>query len=218
MVMIVGVGALVYGVVSLQKQIVSPFKIELPDSVMADLIPQSEAERVASLKQKDTDEDTLSDYDESYIYDTSPYIADTDSDGVPDAEEIKLGTDPTCPMGERCQGVRIIGPDTKISDLFPEFSDSVLTLKDRTIIEFKSILLDQGYDAEKLAEMDDDVLLIILEEALKLQDQEVSEDPDQPGETVDLNEVRELLIEMGVPEDEVYSLSDSDVEEILRSF
>ncbi len=43
---------------------------------------------------EDTDKDTLSDYDETYIYNTDPKRADSDSDGVNDGEEIFLGMNP----------------------------------------------------------------------------------------------------------------------------
>ena len=52
----------------------------------------------------DTDNDGLSDYDEINIYHTSPYLEDTDSDGIPDGVEVKNGTDPNCPTGKVCSG------------------------------------------------------------------------------------------------------------------
>lgn len=55
-----------------------------------------------ALKNKDTDGDGLSDYDELYVYKTSPYLADSDSDGAKDGEEIKKGADPNCPTGRTC--------------------------------------------------------------------------------------------------------------------
>jgi hypothetical protein len=54
------------------------------------------------LKNKDTDGDGFNDYDEMYIYNTSPYLEDTDGDGFNDYDEIKAGTDPNCPEGREC--------------------------------------------------------------------------------------------------------------------
>ncbi|MFA5183969.1 MAG: hypothetical protein WC456_00400 [Patescibacteria group bacterium] len=54
------------------------------------------------LRSKDTDNDGLSDYDEIYTYNTSPYLEDTDSDNLSDREEVERGTDPNCPEGQNC--------------------------------------------------------------------------------------------------------------------
>lgn len=64
---------------------------------------QDQASKTLELqKTKDTDRDGLSDYDELYLYHTSPYLADSDSDGIQDAVEIAQGTDPNCPSGKPC--------------------------------------------------------------------------------------------------------------------
>lgn len=57
----------------------------------------------ADLKNKDTDGDGLSDWDELNVYKTSPYLEDSDSDGIKDLAEIKAGTDPNCPAGKNCE-------------------------------------------------------------------------------------------------------------------
>jgi hypothetical protein len=56
------------------------------------------------LQRIDTDGDGISDWDELYVYNTSPYLADTDSDGVSDYDEIFVyKTDPNCPTGADCE-------------------------------------------------------------------------------------------------------------------
>jgi len=76
--------------------------------------PQSEIEQtvknnsdlsdvdVEDLKKRDTDNDGLTDFEEIYIYETSAYLADSDSDGDDDLAEIKVGQDPTCAKGVNC--------------------------------------------------------------------------------------------------------------------
>jgi hypothetical protein len=54
------------------------------------------------LKNQDTDKDGLSDWEETNVYHTSPYLPDSDSDGIPDGVEVKNGTDPNCPQGQVC--------------------------------------------------------------------------------------------------------------------
>lgn len=56
----------------------------------------------SALKYRDTDLDGLSDFDELYVYSTSPYIADTDSDGIPDRTELEQSKDPLCGEGKTC--------------------------------------------------------------------------------------------------------------------
>lgn len=63
----------------------------------------SSTDSISLLKTTDTDHDGLSDYDEIYVYKTSPYLADSDSDGIPDKKEVEQGTDPNCPQGQDCQ-------------------------------------------------------------------------------------------------------------------
>ncbi len=60
----------------------------------------SETVRLQSI---DTDKDTLSDYEEIYDFNTSPYLPDTDSDKRTDATEISEGTNPLCPEGQMCE-------------------------------------------------------------------------------------------------------------------
>ncbi len=65
------------------------------------LAEQELAEREEQ-KKTDTDGDGLNDYDEMYVYDTSPYLTDSDSDGYDDKAEVYGGQDPNCPEGKDC--------------------------------------------------------------------------------------------------------------------
>lgn len=66
--------------------------------------PDKTEKSVEELKTTDTDGDGLSDFDELYIYNTSPYLTDSDSDGYSDKQEIDQGYDPNCPKGQDCRG------------------------------------------------------------------------------------------------------------------
>lgn len=63
---------------------------------------QDELSEDDQLKSKDTDNDGLSDFDEINTHQTSPYLEDSDSDGVFDKKEIDSGENPNCPTGKDC--------------------------------------------------------------------------------------------------------------------
>lgn len=69
-----------------------------------------QAQQDAALKSADTDRDGLSDYDELNLYNTSPFLEDSDSDGVLDKIEIERGQDPNCPIGKDCSGSILVNP------------------------------------------------------------------------------------------------------------
>jgi len=73
------------------------------------------------LKNRDTDGDGLSDYDEIYVYQTSPYLQDSDSDGLLDKQETLQGTDPNCPQGKNCNAVTTDNSNTATNtiDIIP---------------------------------------------------------------------------------------------------
>jgi hypothetical protein len=102
-----GLAALVLSAWFIQTNITGPFRVPTATLIATRSTFQSTSEARAAEAQKllDTDHDGLSDYAELNIYHTSPYLADTDSDGVPDAIEIAQGTDPNCPKGQNCGGI-----------------------------------------------------------------------------------------------------------------
>ncbi len=88
--------------------------VQFKKSIINPLRPGAETQNITSLqdensdealKNKDTDSDGLSDWDELNLYKTSPYLEDSDSDGFLDKEEIDAGKDPNCPAGRDCYAV-----------------------------------------------------------------------------------------------------------------
>ena len=100
-VIVCGLAALVLGGQYLWTHMAEPFSISYtgPRFLTGS---EEEAARIAEQRRLDTDLDTVNDYDELYIYKTSPYLLDSDSDGLADGAEIASGGDPNCATGSTC--------------------------------------------------------------------------------------------------------------------
>jgi hypothetical protein len=96
--LVFAVSALGLGVLQLRNTMYSPF--QLGSGVPAEV--SNEVNGVETLAYRDTDNDGLSDFEELYVYGTSPYLADTDSDGIADKQEIVQNENPLCPHGKYC--------------------------------------------------------------------------------------------------------------------
>ncbi|MEK7631247.1 MAG: hypothetical protein AAB445_00065 [Patescibacteria group bacterium] len=95
-----GISALVLGGFQLRSNLKQPFTVAGRAQLQRDTQPQNT--ELLALQAKDTDKDGLTDYDELYSYNTSPYIADSDSDGQTDKQEVDSNTNPNCPAGQTC--------------------------------------------------------------------------------------------------------------------
>jgi uncharacterized protein YxeA len=98
-IVVVGIAALIFCVYEMAYGIMNPFSF-LNNSGSQNTATTTNAND--SLKNMDTDGDGLSDYDETYIYNSSVYLEDTDGDGILDGQEVKNNTDPSCPQGQTC--------------------------------------------------------------------------------------------------------------------
>src|SRR2546427_13169559 len=90
---VVGIVTFIFGLFRLQKSAFLPFYHPKTGYVFK-TEDELEQEHLEQMKKMDTDHDGLSDYDELYVYHTSPYLEDSDSDGVADGVEVSRGTDP----------------------------------------------------------------------------------------------------------------------------
>jgi hypothetical protein len=147
-----------------------------------------EAERQ---KAKDTDHDGLNDYAELSIYKTSPYLSDSDSDGIPDAIEIAQGSDPNCPVGQTCGAIAN-------ADLQPIYNVSS---------SYNNLL-----DATKIRSISDGATGLGGEatQAFILQ----APDPS----SVNAGQARDLLVKSGlIPSEQLTGLSDADMIAVYRA-
>ncbi|HBD05141.1 TPA: hypothetical protein DCZ32_01645 [Candidatus Uhrbacteria bacterium] len=136
------------------------------------------------MKQLDSDEDGLTDYDELYVYQTSPYIKDTDSDGFSDSVEIASGNNPNCASGATCatdsaEEIRpVVSGPTDIVLSIPGFDSSNPALQLNTqedllkyfqtlsSDEIRKMLLDSGMEKELVDKLSDEEIIEIFNQAL----------------------------------------------------
>ncbi|MDD5071419.1 MAG: hypothetical protein PHQ42_01655 [Patescibacteria group bacterium] len=182
---VLGVAVIITWMAQLQKNINSPFAYN-PGGISETASVCQGPECQESLKTKDTDGDGLSDWDELYIYGTSPYLEDSDSDGLSDWEEIKRGTDPNCPEGRNCSALGSIssgsGEETFLSEFAPDWdlTGEELTADQEKILQdilasqidaptLREMLLESGMDKGVLDLVSDEDLMASYEEILESQ-------------------------------------------------
>lgn len=182
---LLAVTIIIFWVWQVRTHINRPFTYNQAQPRAADLAG-GDSSAMAILKTIDTDGDGLSDYDEIYIYGTSPYLEDTDGDGISDYDEVRRGTDPLCPEGRTCVGgSEISDPDlpnviAPLTDQSADESAVYSGLNDQTAQQILSgeidagllrqILLSTGVaTADTLDQISDEELVNSYQEALKNQ-------------------------------------------------
>ncbi|MFZ2190058.1 MAG: hypothetical protein WAV48_04720, partial [Candidatus Magasanikiibacteriota bacterium] len=89
--LVFGILAVGLGLLQMRNAIYNPFysQVAMTGEADADNLILDESARLQSI---DTDRDGINDWEELNFYETSPYLADTDSDGMEDKVEIDSGT------------------------------------------------------------------------------------------------------------------------------
>lgn len=112
--------------------------------------------------ERDTDNDSLTDYNELYVHRTSPYLKDTDGDGLNDDVEIKQGTDPTCGAGEDCGVVVIADPEQVPEDLPATQEELVARIENLAPDQMRELLIVSGIAEAQLALLSDEEVQALL--------------------------------------------------------
>lgn len=141
-----------------------------------------------ALRTKDSDGDSLTDYDEINIYKTSPYLEDTDGDGIPDGEEIRLGQNPLCnektgvgdcsPTLAATSSIQVISGTNSVATSSPASNvDQTLLIKalsgEGDANTMRQILLQGGANPEQVKVLTDQDLMTMYTEILKSQNPDI---------------------------------------------
>ncbi|MBI2476661.1 hypothetical protein HYV72_00650, partial [Candidatus Uhrbacteria bacterium] len=115
-----GIVGLVLSVIFLLKGVRDPFQIDYDGETYLSST-ERELKDIEAQKKEDTDGDGISNYEETNVYRTIAYLADSDGDGFSDGEEIRTGHDPNCPTNQDCgrgldAGVNSVVRATDLSD------------------------------------------------------------------------------------------------------
>lgn len=180
--MFLGLGGVVFGAQSFGANMKRPIQEQIAAFYTGEEFltsDQREAKEMEESKTKDTDADGLVDYDELYVYKTSPYIADSDSDGFNDKDEVYSGNNPNCPTGKNCGLVSSSAEavaETSAADAFIEGlgEDQLLDagsvtfeseediekfFQKATLDQIRAALIDAGMSKEELDTIDDKSLI-----------------------------------------------------------
>lgn len=175
-VVVCGIGALVFGVQYVWTHMARPFSIEYTGPRLVTGAEKQSAE-IAQQKTSDTDNDSVSDYDELYIFKTSPYLGDSDSDGMSDGDEITAGQDPNCAVGATCE-TAIDNIDSSDNPDFLEDSagaaqaeaqrlqSSLETLRNIPPAEIRLLLINAGATEAEVSAMSDEEVKVLYEQLL----------------------------------------------------
>lgn len=131
-----------------------------------------EEERIEEMKTKDTDADGLNDHEESFVYLTSPYLQDSDSDGIADKQELAAGEDPNCPVGKECGTIagaleaQATLSATAAGELAEQEQAILKQIMNPTPEQIRELLLQSGVKAEEIEGIDDATLLALYRESL----------------------------------------------------
>ena len=189
--LLIGITTAVLAYAQIKRSIWVPFVRKPITYKSSDELEQEQTDR---LKTEDTDKDELSDYDELYVFHTSPFLADSDSDGTNDGTEVSGGTDPNCPKGKTCRQVVVSGtastnaaptieqppaPTATAQEratraIVATFGDPTLLTKEKitakldamSSAELRSFLTELGIPEDALAKADDATLRKLVTDTL----------------------------------------------------
>lgn len=167
---LVGISGLVLGIFYFHSRI-NLLKLSSAEKNLQFNVFDKDSDTFLALQQKDTDKDGINDYEETYFYNTSPYLEDSDSDGYLDKKEIDNGEDPNCIRGRICGGELLntagFGDVILPVEEPKPVSDPMEEIKNLSVADLKSLLRSAGLSEEELNKISDEELKNIYSQTIK---------------------------------------------------
>ena len=245
---VIGLGVLLIGFFQIKAGLMVPYSTNFQNSDN-NSAPAAKVEAVdlqdedpQLLKQKDTDADGINDFEELYVYETSPYLADSDSDGETDFTEISNNENPNCPVGQNCFLGTVPALSGEAGALSGTSGVAVAASQNPalnvTADELRSIIVQSGKATkEQLAEIDDQTLLDLYQDMLKENPELLNQTATAKGsavtdsvagsaenveqalqslQTVTPAQVRKMLLEQGMDPAQVNGIDDATLMELYK--
>ena len=214
--LLLGVTTFVFGYLKITSAISSPSSRERNFHIKSQ--EELEQERTDALKLADTDGDGVNDYDEQYVFRTSPYLEDSDSDGFPDGKEIAEGYDPNCPRGKTCRATSATSnapaPSAFVTGEFDQQAAAMHQAADASSSTSGLAQISQIADGAAEDEPAVDPSAVITEtfgDVSKL----TAEQFKAKVQSLSTDQIRSFLVKLGVPEATVRGASDSVLREVV---
>ncbi|MFA5954772.1 MAG: hypothetical protein WC817_04515 [Patescibacteria group bacterium] len=206
---IIGGSAIILGGISIRKSVYAPFAVS-SDGQNQDIFAAANGSITNS--NIDTDGDGLSDADEVNVYKTSPYLADSDSDGIPDGQEIANSTDPNCPTGQDCSSpAPAAGAGTAIVPITG--ANPTATTPTPTPTELRALLKQSGMSEQEIAGLTDAQLIASYQQALATQQQNAAA---QKIQNLSPSELRALLKQDGIDDATLSEVTDAELLQLYQ--
>jgi hypothetical protein len=196
---------------------------KMPTLQLAKATPEDDPNAI--LKAKDTDHDGISDYDETNLYGTSPYLADSDSDGIDDRTELLNGSDPNCPQGKKCSSVTELVDRPTVENLgvaepgpVPNLATSQEALNNLAHLgpaEVRALMKQNGVTDDVLKKLSDADLMAAYTAALEKSGVKSAQTESVPTNPTP-EEIRKMLIDNGMSKEDAAKLTDEDLKKLYQ--
>ena len=164
--LVFGVVGIILGILQIRNTMFAKFSLNnsIPLTIK-DAVNDVEAQRY-----RDTDGDGLTDYDETYEYDTSPYLYDTFGYGMSDKDVVEKGLPRCANAGKNCSNdsTPLSSPTTTplisaatSTDAVDDFSRMLTDPK-----QVRSMLLQSGMKKEVLDRVKDEELMLMVKQLM----------------------------------------------------